>query len=264
MEDSPGISGIRQYFQPIVDLKNFHVKHHEVLIRPIDDSNPMNVQEFVEEFEHRGDIHLLDQWSLRSILTSHQSGILRPDSSFAVNVSAFSIETPSFQRWFSKYCEQARGKVGLILEITETSPISDFDVINRFCEISKAAGFEIAIDDFGSGYADAEYLKHIDADYLKLDGTMIRSMNSPGTWQELQATMAICREQGIEVVAEQIEVPSQMKQAKLLGCKYGQGYLFGKPAKEQTDRKQVAQNFADAAFDERKDRDVGEVVTLSR
>lgn len=264
MSQYNGIAGIRQYFQPIVDLNNFEVKHHEVLIRSIDENNPINVQSFVDDFEDRGDIHLLDQWSLRSILTSHQSGILNPESSFAVNVSAHSIENPAFQRWFNSFCKQAAGQVGLIIEITETSPITDFNLIDTFCDISKASGFEIAIDDYGSGYANDDYLHNIRADYLKLDGSLIRDMKSTETWKQLQETMSVCRRKGIKVIAEQIEVPSQMKQAKLLGCGYGQGYLFGKPAKEQCDRKQVTQNYVDARANEPKEHEAGEIHTLSR
>lgn len=263
MEETNKITGVRQHFQPIVDLKTLDVKHHEVLIRSIDDANPMDVQAFINDLEHRGDIHLLDQWSLRSLLTSHQSGMIPPGHSFAVNISAFSIENPAFQRWFTSFCQHAKGQIDMILEITETSPISNFSIINSFCEISKASGFEIAIDDFGSGYADATYLENIETDHLKLDGSLIRNMDSPDTWERLQETMAKCRELGVRVIAEQIEIPSQMKQAKLLGCEFGQGYLFGKPEKYLQDKSQITKNFAATRANLPSMPKSGESITLS-
>lgn len=240
--DEDTITGVRQFFQPIVDLSGFEVKHHEVLLRPIDDSSPMDIQRFVEDFESRGDIHILDQWTLRTLHNHHLSGRIPSGHSLAVNISGHSVENPAFQRWFSSFCRASENDLNLIIEITETSPLTDFSIVQKFCDCAKASGFEIAIDDFGSGYAGPEYLQNIPADYLKIDGTIVRDLKDLATWKSIQHTVSICRSRNIQVIAEQIEGASQMKQARLLGCKYGQGYFFGRPDKMLQDREQVLSN----------------------
>jgi len=126
----------------------------------------------------------------------------------------------------------------LVVEITESTAIADTDhaieVLNRI----RDAGFRIVLDDFGTGYSSLSYLELLPITGIKLDRSFIaRESRHPAI---LKAVIVLATELGLSVTAEGIETIQQCDEVRLLGCGYGQGYLFGKPQPPDVTRQLIA------------------------
>ncbi|MCC6436142.1 MAG: EAL domain-containing protein [Acidimicrobiales bacterium] len=118
----------------------------------------------------------------------------------------------------------------LLVELTETDLAHDLDVAHDALHAIRRLGAEVAIDDFGTGYSSLAYLQGLPASALKID----RSFVGRVTQDRRQRTLvgAVCelgRAFAMRVIAEGIEEPEQAAALVELGCRYGQGYLYGRP-----------------------------------
>lgn len=116
------------------------------------------------------------------------------------------------------------------IEITESlSDMGKSSIYQRLRELSNA-GYSISLDDFGIKYTNLSILSDIDIDVLKLDKSLINELPCKATNQViLKNIITMCDELNIIVIAEGIELKSQEDILRKLGCKMGQGYLYGKP-----------------------------------
>ena len=91
-------------------------------------------------------------------------------------------------------------------------------------------GVRIAIDDFGTGYSSLSYLEQFAVDILKIDRSFVEGLQDQRDQPVLaSAIVALGRALGLEIIAEGIERPEQRDALMRLGCRQGQGYLFGRP-----------------------------------
>lgn len=120
----------------------------------------------------------------------------------------------------------------LILEILEGLMITDIPAFNQTIQKLRTAGFQVSMDDFGSGYTSLNTFTSMDLDELKLDRTFLQAI---GTAQKTkQKTMmgnliATAKSFGIRTVAEGVETLEQEEFLKSICCDLGQGYLYSKP-----------------------------------
>jgi EAL domain-containing protein (putative c-di-GMP-specific phosphodiesterase class I) len=95
----------------------------------------------------------------------------------------------------------------------------------------RAAGFTVAFDDFGTGFASLIHLKELQYDQIKIDGSFVRGMiNSTVDMAIVKAIVELAQDLGKGVVAESIETEAELAALIGMGCEYGQGYLLGRPA----------------------------------
>jgi len=119
----------------------------------------------------------------------------------------------------------------LTIEILEHEEITNFDVIKEHIDILKELGFQIALDDFGSGYANFQYLLYLDIDILKIDGSLVRDIDTNKNSYYIVETIGdFARKMNIKTVAEQVETIEELKTLKELNIDCLQGYLLGKPS----------------------------------
>ena len=94
----------------------------------------------------------------------------------------------------------------------------------------RALGVQISLDDFGTGYSSLSYLHRFPIDTLKIDRSFVNSLERSSENSEIVRTIIyLARALGLSVVAEGIESIRQLSQLQLLGCDFGQGYLFSRP-----------------------------------
>jgi EAL domain-containing protein (putative c-di-GMP-specific phosphodiesterase class I) len=119
----------------------------------------------------------------------------------------------------------------VVLEITERSSLHAIrDVQVRIARL-RAMGFRIAVDDLGAGYAGLTSFAQLEPEVVKLDMSLVRGVHAQPTKQTLVRTMiTMCRELGMQVVAEGIETPDERDAIVDAGCDLLQGYLFARPA----------------------------------
>jgi EAL domain-containing protein (putative c-di-GMP-specific phosphodiesterase class I) len=118
----------------------------------------------------------------------------------------------------------------VVLEITERASLHHIrDVQSRVAKL-RQAGFRIAVDDLGAGYAGLTSFAHLEPEVVKLDMSLVRDVHVQPTKLTLVRTMiAMCHELGMKVVAEGIETPEERDAIVEAGCDLLQGYLFAKP-----------------------------------
>src|SRR4030065_2085199 len=121
----------------------------------------------------------------------------------------------------------------LIFEITETAAIADLDRAIEFIKSLKALGCHFSLDDFGVGFTSFTYLREMQVDYIKIDGSFIRQLPENKHDPVFVKDMTdVSRSLGVKAVAEFVENRETYLLLKELGVDYAQGYLIGKPAPE--------------------------------
>jgi diguanylate cyclase (GGDEF)-like protein len=118
----------------------------------------------------------------------------------------------------------------LQVEITETALLVDFTVARENLQALRNAGARIVLDDFGAGHASISYLREMQFDGIKLDGSLIASApHSLRSRRLLKGVVELCTSLGLPCVAEHIETEEQRALLREFGCRDGQGYLLSHP-----------------------------------
>jgi EAL domain-containing protein (putative c-di-GMP-specific phosphodiesterase class I) len=132
----------------------------------------------------------------------------------------------------SPYSPLAKIAPQVVLEITERSSLDRVpDVRSRIAAL-RDIGYRIAVDDLGAGYAGLTSFALLEPDFVKLDMSLVRGIDSNVTKQKVVRSMtSLCREMGMKVVAEGVETPPECDTLVALDCDLLQGFLFAKPGR---------------------------------
>jgi EAL domain-containing protein (putative c-di-GMP-specific phosphodiesterase class I) len=149
----------------------------------------------------------------------------------AVNLSAKQLEHDNLLQIVSNTLKDSGlPPENLVLEITESILMQQAREPAGILHDLRKLGIHISIDDFGTGYSSLAYLKHLPADYLKIDQSFIKDMvDDADAVAIVTGIMALAHSLRLKVVAEGVETTEQRDQLVALDCDYLQGYLFSKP-----------------------------------
>jgi EAL domain-containing protein (putative c-di-GMP-specific phosphodiesterase class I)/GGDEF domain-containing protein len=232
------LSGGRLFLrcQPIVPLaeESDQPAHYEILLGATsDESEPIQIGDFVAAIERLKRITELDQWVVREAfewIRNHPREFERVGA-FSINLSGQSVNSKSFFSFMEE--ELGRGDIPgqkLIFEITESAAIDSFVNAEQFIKKLRRYGCRFSLDDFGVGFSSFTYLKNLKVDYLKIDGSFIRDMQRNDVDVALVSSMhETSRFLGIKTIAESVENQETLEQLKKIGINYVQGYHTGKP-----------------------------------
>lgn len=221
------------FFQPQVDMRDRRLLSAEALLRwRQDDGSWSQPEDFIRQVEAGGVMVPLGNWVLEEacrVLGAWQArGI---DLPLAVNLSALQLQeiglVASLKHWLARY--QVSG-ARLVLEITETTCIAEFDASFQVLRDLRNLGIVIALDDFGMGYSSLyclDRLRHLPVDMLKIDRSFIATL--PEDAVMLQVVSAIAGVLGLPVIAEGVENTAQCDYLLAHHIHRGQGYLFSEP-----------------------------------
>jgi EAL domain-containing protein (putative c-di-GMP-specific phosphodiesterase class I) len=121
----------------------------------------------------------------------------------------------------------------IVLEITERATLDRVVDVRGRIERLRQAGYRIAIDDLGAGYAGLTSFASLEPEFVKFDMALVRGVDKSAVKQRLMRVMSsLCHDMGMQVVAEGIETPEERDTVIDLGCDLLQGYLFGRPARD--------------------------------
>jgi predicted signal transduction protein with EAL and GGDEF domain len=221
--------------QPIMDLVTSEVSRYELLLRMNYRGNSM-VQpgSFLNIAERSGLIRDIDRWVVREglQLAAHlQDHALAPRPGVIVNLSSRAFGDPELLTLLKEELESSRLDPGrLVLEITETAAIADFDEASRFIGALRDLGCRFSVDDFGAGFSSFSYLKHLPLTYLKIDGMYIENLvHNPVDQHMVRAMVELSRGLGIETIAEWVPDEETVGLLRRLGVGHAQGYYIGMP-----------------------------------
>jgi diguanylate cyclase (GGDEF)-like protein len=217
-------------FQPIRDLASGELRAFEALARwDHDELGRVPPDQFVPIAEQINVIGAISEKLLAKAAREARrwAGSIR----LSFNVSAVQLCTAgSSDRILSVLGAEGLEPSRLQIEVTETALLADFEAARRNLHALRAAGARIVLDDFGAGHASISYLREMQFDGIKLDGTLVCSvLDSLRGRRLLKGVLDLCASMGLPCVAEHIESPDQLALLRELGCREGQGFFLSPP-----------------------------------
>ena len=188
---------------------------------------------FIPVLEKTGLIHKLDlyMWEKAAQQLQQWKREGRGDISISVNISTKDFYLIDIAEAFRSLSERYDFDIkNLKLEITESALMKDVRKIMQSMDQLHDQGFDIEIDDFGSGYSSLGMLKDINADILKLDMIFLQESKNAGRGTTiLKNVISMSKELGMPVITEGVETREQVEFLQSTGCDMFQGYYFAKP-----------------------------------
>lgn len=222
------------YLQPKVNLNTRELIGAEALVRYQDEENGLIMpDQFINTVEKMGSICYIDLFVFEEVCKIlkrwEQEG--RRLIPISLNFSRGTIMIPGLTKKMAEIHERY-GVPKELMEIEVTESMQEMERIS-FSEIGKQIrnmGFGISLDDFGVKYSNASMLAILPLDILKIDRSLISSLTENDRFCiVVRHVIELCREMGIQVIAEGVETEEQRELLIQLGCCFSQGYLFGKP-----------------------------------
>ncbi|WP_201330572.1 GGDEF domain-containing phosphodiesterase, partial [Lactobacillus nasalidis] len=227
---------IKVYYQPIIDTFSGKITAYEALARWVDPQYGfLNPAEFIGVLErghliHKLDLHILEL-VCRDLETAAREG--RPAPLVSVNLSRYDLELSDLhERINGILAARGIGRGQIRIEITESALLNNSEAtikehITRFHE----DGYQVWLDDFGSGFSSLNSLQNFDFDLLKIDMAFLRHANEK-TPTILMDVIDMAKRLGIGTLAEGVETKDEYDFMHSLGCVLTQGFYFSQPLPE--------------------------------
>ena len=218
------------YFQPIVELSTLKPVKYESLIRIVkSDGTLLNPGDFLPVAKKISIYRRLSRAVLeKAFRIAAEKGV-----NISVNLSAEDIAGSSMVDWIVAAIKHYEITERVCFEVVETEAFSDIKSLESFYFKIKELGSSLAIDDFGSGYSNYEYLATVKPDFIKIDGSLITKVVTSKEIEKLVAHIVqFAKELEIKTVAEFVSNEEILNKVKSLGIDYGQGFYLGKPSPE--------------------------------
>ena len=227
--------GLQLYYQPKVNMLTGEICGAEALLRwNCHQNGPIGPHIFIPIAEERGLMPKLGAWVLHEATRQmsawkHQG--LRFPGKLAVNVSTKQLDDLYFITNLDSIVQSSDCSASdFELEITESALATDGPSAVALLHEMNALGFDLDIDDFGTGFSSLAYLSKFPARTLKIDISFVRNMmNSANDHAIVETIIAMARSLGLNTVAEGVETEEQAKALIDLGCHVAQGYLYSRP-----------------------------------
>lgn len=223
---------IKVYYQPVVRAITGQLCGMESLVRWKDPELGFILpNEFIKTLEDNRQIHKLDCYVVEKVCQCIQDRVQRrlPAVPVSVNFSRLDFAMCDMLQVVEQAVEKYDVPRDYIhIEITESMIASDEELMRGVIADFRKAGYEIWMDDFGSGYSSLTLLKDYQFDMLKLDMNFLSSLTERAK-DILRSTITMAKNLGIKTLAEGVETQEQLDYLKEIGCGEIQGYYYGRP-----------------------------------
>ena len=223
---------------------------YEVLLRLRDAQGELiSPNAFLPTAERFGLMADIDRWVVDRAFRALREHRSTRRTVLAINLSAQSLEQERTASYITdKVVQYDVDPTAIVFEITESRAINDIANVQRLLHEVRALGCRVAVDDFGTGFSTFAYLKQLEADYLKIDGSLIQGLpDDPLDRAVLAALTSIAQAAGKRTVAECVENPAALAALLECGVDFAQGHAVGLP------RAQLAPSLAPPAETPRTD-----------
>jgi diguanylate cyclase (GGDEF)-like protein len=220
------------HYQPQVDLATGRIVGCEALVRwQHPERGLLLPEEFISVVEQSGFIGDFTLYVLERAIDACLAWPEDPERplTVAVNLSARNLLDRTFgEEVAARLAARGLEPHRLVLEITETTMLSELDVVEDVLSVLRRKGVQISVDDFGTGYSSLTFLQRVSVNELKIDRTFVASvLESPQAAALVRATIELARSLGLRTVAEGVESAAVADALAALGCEVAQGYRFG-------------------------------------
>jgi PAS domain S-box-containing protein len=152
------------------------------------------------------------------------------EDEFSINLSIEDISNSDMIAFLKRKIEEYEIGHRLILEIVESEGIENFDEVSKFVKEIRELDCRIAIDDFGTGYSNFEYLLKLDVDFIKIDGSLIKNLDtSKNSRIVVELIVEFAKRRDIEVVAEFVHNEKILNIVETMGIEFFQGFHLAEP-----------------------------------
>ena len=220
-------NNIIPYFQPIFDNQSDKIASYECLIRLIDsDQKVLSPGQFLTIAKKSRLYSKLTKLMVKKSCQYFEN----IECDFSINMSVEDMLDPEIVEYIKYQLEKYNVSKKIIFEILESEGIENYTEVSAFIKEMKALGCRIAIDDFGSGYSNFEHLLQLNVDYIKIDGTLIKNLDTDREAQIVVETIVdFAKRLGILTVAEFVHNTAINEKVKELFIDRSQGFYLAEP-----------------------------------
>lgn len=233
LDDAIKRGEIRAYAQPIIRTLTGRVCEVEVLARwESEEYGFLRPDEFVPELESHQLIHRLDTEVIRLACKQwNEANSLGVSVPFGVNLSRLDFELTDMYTAVTDSMARYGVPVDQVhIEITESALASNVDMLKADIERFRRAGFQLYLDDYGSGYSSLRVLEGSSFDVVKLDKSLLDEVEHNERARAIVAdSVSMIKRLALETLCEGVETEEQFLFLKAVGCQKVQGFYFGKP-----------------------------------
>ena len=223
---------IKVFFQPVIRTYTGYLNGLEALARWDDPKYGMiSPAVFVPILEQSNLVYKIDNYVVEYVAKILRERLDRHVSIVPVSINlsrnSFSVSSPFdyIEKTLVRYSLQ---REFINIELTESAVIEDPDFIRKEIDRFRAAGYEVWMDDFGSGYSSLNVLKNFMFDEIKIDMLFLKDLNERSK-QIVTATVDMAKKLGIHTLAEGVETKEQLEFLRHIGCEKIQGFYYGRP-----------------------------------
>ncbi|TLM76937.1 EAL domain-containing protein [Microbulbifer harenosus] len=224
---------LRLFAQPIASAVDpERISHYELLVRMVEaDGSLIPPGAFIPAAERYGLMLQVDSWVMNTFLREQVAAVARSGLSFAMNLSAEAIGDSTFQQsLFALLKDSALPFDRLGIEITETAMVNQMESASRFVATLREMGCKVALDDFGNGLSSFNYLKAFAIDYIKIDGSFVRQVESNFVdLMIVESINQVAHRLKARTIAEYVEDAATAERLNKIGVDLLQGYYIGRP-----------------------------------
>ncbi|MFT5662006.1 MAG: diguanylate cyclase (GGDEF)-like protein [Sulfurimonas sp.] len=220
-------NNLSPFYQPIIDLKSGAIEKYECLARIIKEDNSIIAPCVFLPVAQK--IKLYPE--ITKIMINKCFTIFKENGkNFSINLDFDDIFNKETVQYIYDKIQEYGIAHQLTFEILETQELENDPIIQKFLNYVKSLGVTIAIDDFGSGYANFIHMTKIDVDIIKIDGELIKNIHSDKNSRLVVETIVqFARKLGVKTIAEYVHSQAVLDMVKDMGIDYGQGFFIGIP-----------------------------------
>ncbi|SNU04927.1 diguanylate cyclase (GGDEF) domain-containing protein [Lachnospiraceae bacterium] len=229
---------LRVYYQPIVNIDNGQLFELEALARWVDPIYGfLSPGEFIPVLEESRLIHIVDRYIIDQACRDQKelSEKAGRDIPVSINLSRLDFMLTDIVGYIKdKVKEYGIDEKTLHIEITESALVDDKDELVKKIDELKTAGFEVWLDDFGSGYSSLNSLQDFSFDVIKVDMRFMRTLSDkPQTAVIVTSIIDMVKNLGVKSLVEGVETEEQYDFLHNIGTDMAQGFLFSKPVPKE-------------------------------
>lgn len=221
---------IKSFYQPILNVETNKIEKYESLIRLIDENGEVISPFLFLDISKKN--RLYNQLT-KIVIENSFKELNKSKTEISINLSTQDIMNSEIRAFVYEKLNSLKDPSKVVFEILESEGINNYDVCLEFINTVKKFGVKIAIDDFGSGFSNFDYILMLNVDYLKIDGSLIKKINKDKNSKIIIETIvSFCKKMEIKTIAEFVYSEEIFNELKEIGIDYVQGYLIGKPEAE--------------------------------